>query len=153
MYQSFFESNEAVWVICMPWLLRSSHRHHCLCKINRCCSSIIKDLTTCPLSMSRNDRKGKYMSIFPQNNSVHKGLRCLTHWSRDKFLWKKMFKFRSEFHWKLFLKKVRINNKPALVQIMAWRRLGDMPLSETMLVRLPMHIGVTRPQRVNVTET
>ena len=26
-----------------------------------------------------------------------------------------------------------INNIPALVQIMAWRRLGDKPLSEPML--------------------
>ena len=29
-----------------------------------------------------------------------------------------------------------IDNKPALVQVMAWRRIGDMPLSEPMLVRL-----------------
>ena len=30
---------------------------------------------------------------------------------------------------------VRINNIPALVQIMAWRRSGDKPLSELMMVR------------------
>ena len=34
--------------------------------------------------------------------------------------------------------KVRINNIPALVQIMAWRRPGDKPLSEPMMVSLPM---------------
>ena len=28
-----------------------------------------------------------------------------------------------------------INNIPALVQIMAWRRIGDKPLSEPMLTR------------------
>ena len=28
-----------------------------------------------------------------------------------------------------------INNIPALVQIMAWRRQGDKPLSEPMMVR------------------
>ena len=39
-----------------------------------------------------------------------------------------------------------INNIPALVQIMAWRRPGDKPLSEPMMVRLPTHIFVTRPQ-------
>ena len=33
-----------------------------------------------------------------------------------------------------------INNIPALVQIMAWRRPGDKPLSEPMMVRLPTHI-------------
>ena len=45
--------------------------------------------------------------------------------------------------------KVRINNIPALVQIMAWRRPGDKPLSEPMMVSLPTHICVTRPQWVN----
>ena len=33
-----------------------------------------------------------------------------------------------------FIPKVRINNIPALVQMMAWRRSGDMPLSEPMIV-------------------
>ena len=42
-----------------------------------------------------------------------------------------------------------INNIPALVQIMAWRRPGDKPLSEAMMVRLLTHICVTRPQWVN----
>ena len=32
---------------------------------------------------------------------------------------------------------------------MAWRRPGDKPLSEPMMVRLPTHICVTRPQWVN----
>ena len=41
-----------------------------------------------------------------------------------------------------------INTIPALVQIMAWRRPGDKPLSEPMLVRLLMHICVTWPQWV-----
>ena len=45
--------------------------------------------------------------------------------------------------------KVRINNIPALVQIMAWRRPGDKPLSEPMMVSLLTHICVTRPQWVN----
>ena len=49
-----------------------------------------------------------------------------------------------------FLPKGRINNIPALVQIMAWRRPGDKPLSEPMLVFVPTHICVTRPQWVNV---
>ena len=47
-----------------------------------------------------------------------------------------------------FVPKSPINNIPALVQIMAWRRPGDKPLSEPMLVRLPTHICVTRPQWV-----
>ena len=48
-----------------------------------------------------------------------------------------------------FVPKDRINNIPSLVQIMAWRRPGDKPLSEPMMVKLPTHICVTRPQWVN----
>ena len=33
-----------------------------------------------------------------------------------------------------FVPNVQINNIPALVQIMAWRRPGDKPLSEPMMV-------------------
>ena len=47
-----------------------------------------------------------------------------------------------------FVPKGRINNIPALVQIVAWCRLGDKPLSEPMMVSFPMHICVTRPQWV-----
>ena len=47
-----------------------------------------------------------------------------------------------------FVPKGPINNSPALVQIMAWRRSGDKPLSEPMLIFVPTHICVTRPQWV-----
>ena len=49
-----------------------------------------------------------------------------------------------------FVPKGPINKVPALVQIMAWRRPGDKPLSEPMMIRLPTHICVTRPQLVNI---
>ena len=49
-----------------------------------------------------------------------------------------------------FVPKVPINNIPALVQIMAWRRPGDKPLSEPMMVCLLTHKCVTRPQWVKV---
>ena len=48
-----------------------------------------------------------------------------------------------------FVPKGPINNIPALVQIMAWRRPGDKPLSEPTMTRLPTHICVIRPQWVN----
>ena len=48
-----------------------------------------------------------------------------------------------------FVPKGPINNNPALVQIMAWRRPGDKPLSEPMMVSLLTHICVNRPQWVN----
>ena len=49
-----------------------------------------------------------------------------------------------------FVPRGPINNIPALVQTMAWRRQGDKPLSEPMMVSLPTHICVTRPQWVKV---
>ena len=73
------------------------------------------------------------------------------HFPDDIFKWI----FLNENVWvsiKISLKFVArgpINNIPTLVQLMAWRRLGDKPLSKPMMVRLPTHICVTRPQWVN----
>ena len=47
-----------------------------------------------------------------------------------------------------FVPKGPVNNIPALVQMMAWRRPGDKPLSEPMMINLLTHICVTRPQWV-----
>ena len=47
-----------------------------------------------------------------------------------------------------FVPKGSINNIPALVQIMAWRRPDDKPLFEPMMVSSLTHIFVTRPQWV-----
>ena len=87
--------------------------------------------------------------------------RCkLTHRSRDKmaaiflttfpnaFLWKKSFVFIIKLSLR-FIRKCPINNIPALVQIMAWRRPGDKLLSEPMMVSLLTHICVTRPRCIN----
>ena len=48
-----------------------------------------------------------------------------------------------------FSPKGPINNFPALVQIMAWRRPDDKPLYEPMMISLLTHICVTWPQCVN----
>ena len=50
------------------------------------------------------------------------------------------------FHWSLFL--IFELQYSRLVQIMAWCRPGGKPLSEPMVVSLPTHICVTRPQWV-----
>ena len=47
-----------------------------------------------------------------------------------------------------FIPMVRNDNIPSLVQIMAWRRPGDKPLSEPMMDGLLPHICFTRPQWV-----
>ena len=45
-----------------------------------------------------------------------------------------------------FVPKGPVDNIPAWVQIMAWRRSGDKPLYEPMMVCSLTHICVTRPQ-------
>ena len=90
------------------------------------------------------------------------GSNVLTHWGWDKMDAISQTTFSSAFScmkilnvwipiWisLKFVPKGPINNIPALVQIMAWRRPGNKPLSEPMMVRLPMHICITRPQWVN----
>ena len=47
-----------------------------------------------------------------------------------------------------FVPQGPVNNISALIQIMAWRRPGDGPLSVRMMVSLLTHICVTRPQWV-----
>ena len=82
----------------------------------------------------------------------------LTHWGRDKMadisrrhLPMYFLNENTSISINISLKFVpegRINNIPALVQIMDWRRLGDKPLSEPLMVSLLTHICVTRPQWV-----
>ena len=47
-----------------------------------------------------------------------------------------------------FIPKGPINNIPAMVHIMAWRRSGDKPSSEPVMVSFMTHLCVTRPQWV-----
>ena len=63
------------------------------------------------------------------------------------FPWIKIYWFWLKFVGVYF--KGLIDNIPALVQIMAWHRSGDKPLSEPMTNILLRHICITRPQRVN----
>ena len=48
-----------------------------------------------------------------------------------------------------FVPKCPIDNLPALVLIMAWRRIGDKPLSELILTSSPTHICGTRVGGMN----
>ena len=64
--------------------------------------------------------------------------------------WIKIYEFRLKISLLKFVPRGSINNIPTLVQIMAWRRPGDKPLSEPMVARLLMHICVTWPQWVNL---
>ena len=52
-----------------------------------------------------------------------------------------------------FAPKGPIDNNPALVQIMAWRRIGDKPLSEPILTDSLTHICGTRGRWVKLVHT
>ena len=77
------------------------------------------------------------------------------HFPDDIFKWI----FLNENTWILikislkFVPKGLINKIPALVQIMAWRRSGDKPLSKAIRVNLLTHICVTRPEWVKYTSS
>ena len=98
------------------------------------------------IMQSRPNRYWQLVTLYPM---------WLTHWGRhlpdDIFKWI----FLNENAWisinisLKFIPRGPINNIPTLVQVMAWRRPGDKPLSEPMMVRLPTHICVARPQWVN----
>ena len=87
----------------------------------------------------------KFNTLRPRQNGRHFPddiLKCIflneNVWLSIKISWK-------------FVPQGPINNIPALVQIMTWRRPGDKPLSEPMMVILLTHIWVTRPQWVKTT--
>ena len=92
-----------------------------------------------------------YNTIRPQWVNTLRPRRSRRHFADDSF----RYIFLNENIWisiKISLKfiaKSPINDIPALVQIMAWRRPGDKPLFEPMMVRLLMYIWVARPQWVN----
>ena len=105
----------------------------------------------------------KSISTSPSVNDGDYGRLCLwqpmTHWGQDKmdaisqttvsraFSSMKNCCILIKFSLK-YIRKGAIDNNRALVQIMAWRRSGDKPLSEPMMVRLPTDICVARPQWV-----
>ena len=71
------------------------------------------------------------------------------HFPDDIFKWiflMEMYEFRVEQHWSLLLG----DNFSTLVQIMAWHRSGDIPMSEPMMDTLLTHVCVTRPQWLNI---
>ena len=92
--------------------------------------------------LSRFEFENSFNTLRPRQNG--------RHIAADTF--KCIFLFENVWIWIKFSLKfvpgVRINNIPALVQVMAWRRIGDKPLCEPMMVNLLTHICVTRPQWV-----
>ena len=88
-----------------------------------------------------------FNSVQPSDANMHNFINTLRprqngrHFPDDSFKWI----FLNENVWTSieaslkFVAKGPINNIPALVQVMAWRRPGDKPLSEPMMVSLLTH--------------
>ena len=69
------------------------------------------------------------------NQSPHGQDGChLTDDNLDEFSWMKKFCILIKISMK-FVPYGLIDNSPALVQIMAWRRIGDKPLTEPLLTQ------------------
>ena len=103
-------------------------------------------------SMCKRDHSLNHVSILNDNIKTLRPTQNGRLFPDDIFKWV----FLNENVWisiKISLKfvpKGPLYNIRSLVQIMAWRRPGDMPLSEPMMIILQTHICVTRPQWVNV---
>ena len=99
-----------------------------------------------------------YISLYEWHNQSRSFSIPLTRWGREKMDADEFFKciFLNENVWipieisLKFVPKDAINNIPAFVQITAWRRPGYKPLSKSIMVSLPTHICVTRPQWVKI---
>ena len=113
------------------------------CRLSCCKTAVILSLPQCVTSFGQYPGWGPINTLRPRQNG--------RHFADDIF--KRIF--LNENVWMpttislKFVPKGPINNIPALVQIMVWRRPGDKPLSEPMMVSLPTHTCVTRPQWVN----
>ena len=65
--------------------------------------------------------------------------RLLTYWGRDKMAnifqttFSNAYSWISNTIWLKFVSKGPVDNNTVLVQIMAYRRIGDKPLSEPMM--------------------
>ena len=106
--------------------------------------------------------KGIYKKIIKNKSCVYDFLLCFTrtyvntlrprqncrHFQTTFFKWT----FLNESVWisinisLRFVPRSPINNIPTLIHVLVWHRPGDKPLSEPMMVRLPTHTCVTRPQ-------
>ena len=106
--------------------------------------STIWAIFTVIASAKQNDRASIHLSEIPmkypstKNNAQSRYTeKYKTHWDH---WWRNCQTHIIRTQW--------VYNIPSLVQAMARRRPGDKPLSGPMLVMLPTHICVTRPQWV-----
>ena len=129
------------------WFDKKSHQPACsslnviLSQYSVCVFGVVV-WAACVTCVSREAQKlclgrltpGKLNTSSPRQNGRH---------FADK-IFKRVFLNEHEFPL-IFLLKGAIKNIAVLVLIMAWRRPGDKPVSEPIVVRLPTHMCVNRP--------
>ena len=103
-------------------------------QLNVCCADLLRELLT--QGISSHIHWLSYLFLFLHTFDTLRPRQNGRHFPDDIFKW-------------IFVPRGPINKISALVQIMAWRRPGDKPLSEPMLVFVPTHLCVTWPQWVN----
>ena len=102
-----------------------------------------KDLHTWVTQLSKHPKIAHFNTLRPRQNGLHFADDIL------KRIFLREYVRVSVSISLIFVPNGQNNYIPSLVQIMAWRRSGDKPLSEPMVVSLLTHICVTRPQWVN----
>ena len=85
------------------------------------------------LALYQNNKKVQINTLRPTQNGYHFADDMLNYNFLNENVW-----IPIEISLK-FVPKGPIDNIPSLVQRMAWRRRGNKPLSEPMMVRLPTH--------------
>ena len=104
-------------------------------------------MATLGFSCTAYQQHNKMMCMSQQIEAILKWPPFSTQHFQIHFCERKCKKFWLKFHWSIF--QSPINNIPSLVQIMAWHRPGDKPLSEPLMDSLLTHICATQPQWVN----
>ena len=120
-------------------LLSQQFLNVCSCHLEVCKKHRAHNLT----------RQSHYSAYFNTLRPRHNG-RCYADDTSKRIFFNENVRISIKISLK-FVPKGPINNIPALVQIKAWRRSGDKPLSEPIMVSLPTNICVNRPQWVNST--
>ena len=125
MHRIMARHNTTAWNVCIIIQMHLSHIYQCTPMEQKCAHSFLFFNTLRPRQNGRHSPDDIFKWIFLNENvwiSINISLK--------------------------FVPRGPINNIPTLVQVMAWRRPGDKPLSEPMTVTLPTHICFTRPQWV-----
>ena len=129
IYNLVYRHNKYVWLSFLHLSFQQPNLKISTAKIQLCC-----------VSLNIRIQNSSTITLRPRQN--------LRHFADDIFKCVSLngYLLISITVWLKFVPKGPNTNIPSLVQIIAWRRPGDKPLSEPVMVKLLTHICVTRPQ-------